>query len=163
MQAAFAEHRAAVQRAVRALSCSGAATEDLVQEVFVIAFTRISTYDERVPLASWLRGIAVNVVRAHRRREARRGRLRERFGPAPGERPDTPEEALAARRLADRLWDAVDALPDRQREAFVLRVIEQHSLAECAEALRISIKAVSRRALAAERAVRAAIAEEETR
>jgi RNA polymerase sigma factor (sigma-70 family) len=161
MQAAFAEHGPLVARTVRALSCSDAAREDLVQEVFVVAFTRIGAYDERVPLAAWLRGIAVNVVRAHRRKEARRGRLRERFASPPGERTHTPEEALAARRLGDRLWDAVDALPDRHREPFVLRVIEQLPLAVCAEVLGTSIKSVSRRALRAEQVVRAAIEEEE--
>jgi RNA polymerase sigma factor (sigma-70 family) len=159
MQRLFAEHGPRVGRTVRALSCTGTGVEDLVQEVFVVAFTRIGTYDERVPLAAWLRGIAVNVVRNHRRKEARRGRLRERFGVPPGEPPHTPEDALTTRRLGDRLWDAVDALPDRQREAFVLRVIEQLPLAECAEVLGTSIKSVSRRALAAEQLVRAAIEE----
>jgi RNA polymerase sigma-70 factor (ECF subfamily) len=157
MQAFFADQRAVVARTVRGLACSGATTEDLVQEVFVVAFTRIGGYDGSVPMPAWLRGIAVNVVRGHRRREARRGRLRQRFDPLPGERPHTPEEALATRRLADSLWGAVDALPDRQREAFVLRVIEQHSLLDCAAALGISLKAVSRRALAAERKIRAAL------
>ena len=163
MQAVFAEHAPTIGRTVRALSCSGGAVEDLVQEVFVVAFTRIDAYDEAVPLAAWLRGIAVNVVRGHRRKEARRRRLRERFGPPLGERPSTPEEALASRRLGDRLWDAVDALPDRQREAFVLRVIEQLPLAECAEVLGVPVKAVSRRALKAEQIVRAEIEAEAVR
>lgn len=157
MQAAFAEHGPAIARTVQALACLPGSVEDLVQEVFVVAFTRIETYEGRMPLAAWLRGIAVNVVRNQRRRERRRGDLRKRFEPAVRERPDTPEEALATQRLADRLWTAVDRLPDRQREAFVLRVIEQRPLAECADVLGVSIKAVSRRAVAAERKVRAAV------
>ena len=159
MQAAFAEHGAAIARTVQALACLPGSVEDLVQEVFVVAFTRIDTYEGRVPLAAWLRGIAVNVVRNQRRRERRRGDLRQRFEP-PRERPDTPEEALATRRLADRLWSAVDRLPDRRREAFVLRVIEQRPLAECADVLGVSVKVVSRRAIAAERTVRAAVESE---
>ena len=157
MQAAFAEHGPAIARTVRALACLPGSVEDLVQEVFVVAFTRIETYEGRMPLAAWLRGIAVNVVRNQRRRERRRGDLRKRFEPAARERPDTPEEALTTQRLADRLWTAVDDLPDRQREAFVLRVIEQRPLAECADVLGVSIKAVSRRAVAAERKVRVAV------
>ena len=157
MQTAFAEHGPGIARTIRALSCAPVSVDDLVQEVFVIAFTRIETYAGRMPLPAWLRGIAVNVVRNERRRERRRSDLRQRFEPAAGERPDTPEEALATRRLADRLWGAVDRLPDRQREAFVLRVIEQRPLAECAEVLGVSIKAVSRRALLAERKVRSAV------
>ncbi|MEM6294533.1 MAG: sigma-70 family RNA polymerase sigma factor [Myxococcota bacterium] len=158
MQVAFAEHAPGVARTVKALACRAGTTEDLVQEVFVVAFTRIETYEGRVPLAAWLHGIAVNVVRNQRRRDRRRGELRERFEPAARERPDTPEEVLATRRLADQLWNAVDALGDRQREAFVLRVLEERSLAECAQVLGISIKSVSRRAVAAERSVRARLA-----
>ncbi len=157
MQAIFDAHAQAVARTVRGLACSAVGVEDLVQEVFVIAFVRIETYDDRVPIGAWLRGIAVNVVRGQRRRETRRDRLRSRFDPAARERPDTPEEALATRRLGDRFWDAVNGLPQKQREAFVLRVLEQQSLSECGAALGLSVKAVSRRALAAERRVRAAL------
>ncbi len=163
MQAAFADHAPAIARTVRALACLPGSVDDLVQEVFIVAFTRIDTYEGRMPLAAWLRGIAVNVVRNQRRRALRRRALRERFDPAPGERPDTPEEVLATRRLGDRLWEAVDRLPDARREAFVLRVVEQRPLTECAEILGVSIKAVSRRAVAAERAVRAHVEREEER
>lgn len=160
MQAAFREHGPGIGRTVQALACLPGGVEDLVQEVFVVAFTRIDTYEGRVPLSAWLRGIAVNVVRNQRRQLRRRGELNRRFDPAPAERPDTPEESLTTRRLAERLWRAVDRLPDRQREAFVLRVLEQRPLAECADVLGVSIKAVSRRAVAAERTVRAAVESE---
>lgn len=123
----------------------------------MVAFTRQESYDPRLSIDAWLRGIAVNVVRAHRRRDARRGRLRARYALPAAERPDTPEETVATQRLADSFWDAVDALPERERAAFILRVIEQHSLASCADALGISAKAVSRRAVRAEHRVRAAL------
>lgn len=161
MQQAFEAHGPGIARSVRALVGTHAVVEDLVQEVFVIAFTRIHAYGGGVPFVSWLRGIAVNVARNFRRRERRRGDLRRRFEPPRGERSETPEEALSTRRLGDRLWAAVDRLPDRQREAFVLRVIEQRSLVDCAAVLGVSIKAVSRRALAAEAKVRAAIEEKD--
>ena len=157
MQAAFTDHGPGVARTVRGLACGANGTEDLVQEVFVVAFTRIAHYRDGADFGAWLRGIAVNVVRDHRRTQARRKDLRQRFELPASDRPDTPEDALATRRLADRFWDAVDALPQRQREAFVLRVIEQHPLADCAATLRISAKAVSRRTLVAERRVRAAL------
>lgn len=159
MQAAFTEHGPALARTVQALSCGRLPCEDLVQEVFVVAFTRLDSFDPTQSMAGWLRGIAVNVVRAHRRRNARRGRLQARFALPAGERPDTPEESVATQRLAERFWDAVDDLPERDRAAFVLRVIEQHALAACSAALGISAKAVSRRAIRAERRVRAALDE----
>ncbi|MEM6994806.1 MAG: sigma-70 family RNA polymerase sigma factor [Myxococcota bacterium] len=157
MQAAYAEHGPAVARTVRGLSCGAVGSEDLVQEVFVVAFTRIARFRDDANFGAWLRGIAVNVVRDHRRKESRRRGLTRRFALPAADVPDTPEDAVATRRLADRFWDAVDALPRRQREAFVLRVVEQHSLIECAAALGTSPKGVSRRALAAERRVRAAL------
>jgi RNA polymerase sigma-70 factor (ECF subfamily) len=42
--------------------------EDLAQEVFILAFKKISEFDSKRPFAPWLRGIAFNLLRNHRRR-----------------------------------------------------------------------------------------------
>lgn len=42
--------------------------DDLTQEVFVTAFRRLSDFDPERPLAPWLRSIALNLLRNHRRK-----------------------------------------------------------------------------------------------
>lgn len=42
--------------------------EDLAQEAFVIAFQRIREFDPARPFGPWLRGIALNLYRNHRRK-----------------------------------------------------------------------------------------------
>jgi RNA polymerase sigma-70 factor (ECF subfamily) len=42
--------------------------EDLVQDVFVTAFRRLGDFDAERPLAPWLRSIALNLLRNHRRK-----------------------------------------------------------------------------------------------
>ncbi|MCA1651976.1 MAG: sigma-70 family RNA polymerase sigma factor [Acidobacteria bacterium] len=69
---AFSELVRRYQRAVR--TCLAARmsdaheAEDLAQEVFVTAFERLRQFDRTRPLGPWLRGIAINLLRNHRRK-----------------------------------------------------------------------------------------------
>ncbi len=53
--------------------------EDLAQEVFIVAFRRLVEFDPGRPFGPWLRGIAHNLLRNHRRkyRPAVLGRLED--------------------------------------------------------------------------------------
>lgn len=42
--------------------------EDLAQDAFIIAFERLPEFDPERPLGPWLRGIALNLLRNHRRK-----------------------------------------------------------------------------------------------
>src|SRR5204863_4951421 len=67
----YRAHFRDVRRTLMRMGVGDAVAEDLVQEVFVVAFRRWATYDRQRPVRSWLIGIAQNVARAHRRRLAR--------------------------------------------------------------------------------------------
>jgi RNA polymerase sigma-70 factor (ECF subfamily) len=43
--------------------------EDMTQEVFLTAFKKIKSFDENMPIAPWLRGIAANRLRNHWRKK----------------------------------------------------------------------------------------------
>ena len=65
----FDRHYPALHRFVSARVGAGLA-DDLASEVFLTAFRRRTRYDlERADARPWLYGIAINVIRGHRRSE----------------------------------------------------------------------------------------------
>jgi RNA polymerase sigma-70 factor (ECF subfamily) len=62
--------------------------------------------------------------------------VREHVAPLPAGPPASDAAVLAAER-ADRLWSAIDSLPEKLRIVIVLNAIEEHDLAEVAAMLGI--------------------------
>ena len=117
--------------------------EDVVQEAYVRAFTRLDQFTGPDGFASWLTTIALNEARQHVRRTGRWAALldfaRERGasgGPPTMENfPDDapgPERLAAADELRRVLERAIADLPERFRTVFVMRAVEQMSVEETA-------------------------------
>jgi RNA polymerase sigma factor (sigma-70 family) len=120
--------------------------EGLVGELFRIAFERRKTFDgSRASALPWLYGIGSNLLLKHRRGEARRLRANARM--AVREAPDNRVSAAAldARLLFPRVADAIEALPDGEREALLLFAWEDLSYQSVAEALELPIGTVRSR------------------
>jgi RNA polymerase sigma-70 factor (ECF subfamily) len=107
--------------------------EDVAQEAFARAHTKFRQLRDRQRFRSWLVRMvwrmALDRRRADRRRTARElehGGLNaaSAAGAAPDER-------------AAMLWEAIDALPDKLRQAIVLASIEGHGVTEVATLLGI--------------------------
>ena len=64
-------HAGFVWRVVRRLGVPDAALEDVVHDVFLVVHRRLSEYDGRAALTTWLFGIARGVASNHRRGIAR--------------------------------------------------------------------------------------------
>jgi len=114
-----------------------AEAEDVLQETFLHAAKRLESYEHVGKLRGWLLSIA-------RTRSLDRIRARKRHGErglADGEEErlahqgPSPLDAQEHRELGDRIRDAVDALPERQREIFLLREEAGLSFKEIAEML----------------------------
>jgi len=121
--------------------------EGLVGELFRIAFERRKTFDaSRATALPWLYGIGSNVLLKHRRDEARRLRAGARMA-AGLEAADAraSARALDARVLLPRVADAIEALPDGEREALLLFAWEELSYQGVAEALELPIGTVRSR------------------
>lgn len=106
--------------------------EDTAQEAFVRAFRKFRDLREREKFRGWLVKMAWTIAldrrRADKRRLAREDsamRLRPQEGNA-------ETEAIAAQRSA-RLWQAIDALPEKLRLVIVLQAIEGHSVRDIAQ------------------------------
>ena len=121
--------------------------EALIGELFRIAFERRKTFDaSRASALPWLYGIGSNLLLKHRRGEARRLRASARMAAA-HEAADRRAGAVAldARLLFPRVADAIEALPDGEREALLLFVWEDLSYEGVAEALELPIGTVRSR------------------
>ena len=142
----YDRHAATVLRFLGRRVGAGVA-EGLVGELFRIAFERRKTFDaSRASALLWLYGIGSNLLLKHRRGEARRLRASARMVAA-GEAADRRASAAAldARLLFPRVADAIEALPDGEREALLLFAWEDLSYQSVAEALELPIGTVRSR------------------
>jgi RNA polymerase sigma-70 factor (ECF subfamily) len=113
--------------------------EDLVQEVFVIAFRGLDRFRGDARLSTWLYRICVNValgrIRTRKRRPAAIGVAdldSAAADPSLVERPETPERSLERRRDQARVYEVLELLPPKKRIVLYLHEIEGLDLKEIA-------------------------------
>jgi RNA polymerase sigma-70 factor (ECF subfamily) len=120
--------------------------EGLVGELFRIAFERRKTFDtSRSSALPWLYGIGSNLLLKHRRDEARRLRANARMAADDAVDGRSSARAIEARLLFPRVADAIEALPDDEREALLLFAWEELPYQSMAEALELPIGTVRSR------------------
>ncbi len=152
----YQEHFDAVFRHVCYLTGDPVLAEDLVQEAFARAMTNASGYDGRSSFVTWLRGIALNVVRMYWRRARTTDRVQgdlqqmQSMAPAAG----TPDQLHAQDQRMQVVYEILSTMPAHLREAFVLRELEGLSTAEAAQQLGISANNLAVRATRARKRIR---------
>lgn len=109
-------------------------SEDVMQDVFVRAWQKLDLFRGKSAFGTWLYRLAINVCLARREKA---GKRRERF------RSDEValERARAPRLTTDHRMDldrAVDRLPERARQVFVLHDVEGFKHREIGEMLGIA-------------------------
>ena len=129
--------------------------EDAVQEAYVSACFKLNQFRGPEGFATWLCQIATNAALMRRRTRSRVGlTLVPSPGEAPGDEaamaelrspPETPEAALHEFQLTRLLEQAIDALPETYRSAFVMREVERMSVADTARCLGIEEATVKTR------------------
>jgi RNA polymerase sigma-70 factor (ECF subfamily) len=134
---------------------------DLVASVFVQVIESARRFDPaRGRAVPWLLGVAANTLSAERRRRARaEGTVRRLVGRrylSPDDH-DRVEERLDAAAQARRAHEALAGLPDGEREAVELVVVDGLTPGEAAEALGLSATAVRSRLARARRKLRGAL------
>ena len=111
--------------------------DDLVQEVFVIAFRGLGRFRGEARLSTWLYRICVNVALARIRSRSRRppplplsaAALEGRENVAA---PGDPERALAAKQDRERVYRALEEMAPKKRIVLYLHEIEGLDLKEIA-------------------------------
>ncbi len=146
-------------RVARGIVSDDAEAEDVVQESYLRAFSRLHQFSGPHGLGAWLAKIVVNEalgrLRRHRRlvflddhlggddetsSTMRASAVRAMTSPGPG-----PEQLAASGELGRILERAVDQLPDPYRSVFMMRAVEGMSIAETAESLSIPPETVKTR------------------
>ena len=140
-------HTARLRRLCGLLLGDSQEAEEVVQEVFVKALESERRQGPPADWGPWLTRIAVNTCR-DRRRAGWWQRFRQwtdQIELVPlADRGLTPEDSAISGEERQRIWQAFRALPDRQREVFVLRHIEDWSGPEIGAALGLSAGTVKR-------------------
>ena len=110
--------------------------EDLAQEVFLKAFTKLESWDAERPLISWLFRIAHNAAVDHLRARAPRAESLDVDEAYEAPEPDpTPEEALRAKTDSELIETLMASLPPIYREAVLLRHREDLDIPQLAHVL----------------------------
>jgi len=147
----FEAYKLQVARQVRRMTGNATAVDDLVQEVFIAAFSALPSFRGDAQLQTWLHTITVNKVRNWWDSRRRRCMREARAAHEPPQTSQTPEDHVAAGEHLHRLYEALGELPDALREAFTLRAIERMSLKEASAVLDAPVSTVSYRTRRAEK------------
>jgi len=132
-------------RAIRSLVSDEDEVEELMQQAYVLAYTRLGQFSRGARFSTWLLRIGLNEALQRLRRDRRWPRIAPEVLEEEPSMSATPEQGLARAQLNHLLEQLVDDLPDSHRSVFVLREIEQLSTAEVAEVLGITADNVKQR------------------
>ena len=154
-------------RVARAVVRNDAEAEDVVQEAYVRAFTKLDSFRGGSQFSSWLTRIALNEALGRMRRRPPTTELTELDVGAsaqggavimfPTSAPPVADSELARSQIREFLEKAVDDLPDAFRTVFILRDIEEMSIEETANQLSLKPETVKTRLHRARRLMRTAV------
>lgn len=142
--------------------------KDLAQDAFVKAFQNLHRFRLEAKFYTWLCRIAMNVAIDHLRKMKHRNHAEfdDARGGSDGAQvvrlhsaKDDPSENVARARMYKTIMDAVETLPDDQKQVLILREIEDMPYKEIAEVLDIPEGTVMSRLYYARRRLQEQLAE----
>jgi RNA polymerase sigma-70 factor, ECF subfamily len=142
--------------------------EEVAQEAFLKAFAYLKTFRMESKFSTWLIQIAINEARMKRRKDRNflYDSIDQRATDEEGDYfprdfadwREIPSEALQRSELRRALQKAIASLAPKYREVFIMRDVQNLSIADTAQALEISEAAVKTRLLRARLQMRDALA-----
>lgn len=113
--------------------------EDVLQETFLGAFNRLSAFEGRSSIKTWLVRILLNHASKFRRsrRVRKTDSLPDQIGPKSGDEKYAASSPAAAVESQVDVTEMLQTLSREHREVIVLRELQQMSYDEISEALRI--------------------------
>jgi RNA polymerase sigma-70 factor (ECF subfamily) len=156
-------HVRRIQRVARCLTSNREDAEDTVQQTFQKAFLHLRKFEGRSSFSTWLTRVAINEGLMLQRKSRRLRQVsvdaanaNEETAP-PLEIPDSgpdPEAIYSHREWGRMLFTALNELPPRIRMAIQLRELDERSIKESAQMMRVSVPAAKSRVLRGRRKLR---------
>jgi len=132
----YKEHFRFVYRVMRRSvgMCDQGEVEDLVQDVFIIVYRKLSGFDGRCKISTWLYGICWRVASQYRRKRKverllRHGSHDDIIIPS----QENAEQALNKLQLRGLFYRSLDKLGSKKRQVIILYELEGYSGSEIAE------------------------------
>src|SRR5438067_4458592 len=131
--------------------------QEVSQDAFLKAFSNLTGLEKPEAFGGWLMRIVSNLSLNFRRGRKLRSQLPldDAFGPTSGDaaqsagatsewmsRSGDPVRSLESQEMGRKLQEALDQLPEKQRQAIVMFTIEQMPQKQVAETLGCSVEAV---------------------
>ena len=121
---------------------------DVVQETFLQAYLRLSSFRQSSKFYTWIYRIAFNLslgLRRKRKPVVSVDSMLAETGDEPSDNSISPLEHIGNREMSEILWVAIDRLHDEYRSAIVLREIEGCSYEEISQILDLPVGTVRSR------------------
>ncbi|MFP5417541.1 MAG: RNA polymerase sigma factor [Gammaproteobacteria bacterium] len=175
LQYLMRRHNQALYRTARSIVKDDAEAEDAVQETYLLAYRAMDQFRGESKLSTWLVRIAVNVSIRRARKLHQSAEVIELGGDVDGAclarddlpevekeegMPEQPERAALRAETRRLIEDKINLLPDSFRTVFVMRAVEEMSVAETALCLDIPEATVRTRYFRAKSLLREALARE---
>ena len=161
-------HNRLLFRTARGIAGDDDEAQDIVQQTYLQAFSRLGSYRGDAALGTWLARIAINAALDAQRKRGRTVEL-DAFSEAEGEAPpellmslrtdetDTPDGIAERTQVRALLQAAIEGLPPIYRSVFILRAVEEMSVDETAFCLKVNEAVVKTRYARAKALLREAL------
>jgi len=126
----LARYEKPVVRMIKNITYDTESCEDIAQDVFLAAYKKLASFDRaRSSFSTWLFTIARNksLNALKKKRPLLMSELPEKSN------PHNPSDDMAEKELFDQLETGLQALPSKQRRAFILAEFEELPYAEIAQ------------------------------
>lgn len=136
----FRSHFDFVWRVARSLGVPPGALDDAVQDVFLTVHRRLSEFEGRASVRTWIYAITYRTAQNHRRLSQRQrcdALLEEPLADAPD-----PAQQLESARAGQFVMRFLEGVSADKRDVFVLSVLEELSAPEVAEILGVKLNTV---------------------
>lgn len=127
--------------------------DECLQSICLLVIENIGELREPERFKAWLTSVARNAALAYRRQRAQRPRQLDEAAAERHHDPHVPDslEKLHLREQQEQLLRAIHGLPEKYREVFILKHLQDASYGEIAEMLDIAVTTVQIRLVRARR------------
>lgn len=132
-------HQGPVYRLALSVLDEAREAEEVAQDALLQALRALGGFRGEANLTTWLYCITLNLCRSRLRQRQTRTRLQTALEGLFHQRHGPPAEAVvAAKETQNAVWQAIQALNEKQRLPIILRYYHDLSIAEIAEVLQVN-------------------------